>query len=237
MENLESIAMAMTIPGSGWQQLDGWASDIAAGGIGNNLIVYHIGSNKEIYQWNGSYGWRPMYCRGKTIAVGPDGDLWFIGLDTGVFRRDRSTGKILEYGNARGTDISVGRDGTAWLCYYLTGFTYRGIWRWNAITEHWEEIEGYGSRISAGDGDPWHIGEDNSIYKWTLGKWRQIEGWAEDIAVSANGEAWHVGRDNKIYFWALNRWWPVVGEAKRITVGPRGWPWIVMENGTILRRV
>src|SRR5438105_7966132 len=101
----------MQIPGNTWQVVDGWASDIGGGGTGNHLVVYHVGHNQEIYQWNGGYGWNPINCRGKAIAVRPEGDLWFTGTEKGVFRRDRSTGAVQEYGDMRGTDIAVGNDG------------------------------------------------------------------------------------------------------------------------------
>src|SRR5439155_20961666 len=87
---------AMAVPGNTWQFVEGWASDIGAGGTGANLVVYHVGHDQNIYHWNGSFGWIPINCRGKAIAVGPYGDLWFTGLEKGVFRRDRLTGSIKE---------------------------------------------------------------------------------------------------------------------------------------------
>src|SRR5688572_12727918 len=115
----------MAIPGATWQVIDGWASDIAAGGTGNFLAVYHIGTDQEIYQWDGKLSWKRANCRGRSIAVGPDGDLWFTGLEKGVFRRSLLTSEIREYGNARGTDIGIDKDGVPWICYFVPGLTYK----------------------------------------------------------------------------------------------------------------
>src|SRR2546430_5185396 len=52
-----------------WQVVDGWAADIAVGGTGANLAVFHVGHNQQIYQWNGSFGWLPINCSGKAISV------------------------------------------------------------------------------------------------------------------------------------------------------------------------
>src|SRR5437899_6232780 len=155
----------MAIPGNTWQFVEGWASDIGAGGTGANLVVYHVGHDQNIYHWNGSFGWIPINCRGKAIAVGPDGDLWFTGLEKGVFRRDRLTGSIKEYGDARGMDIGVGKDSIPWICYYSPGLTYRGIWRWDEEEHQWKEVGGYGARIAGGDGNAWHIGSDGWMDK------------------------------------------------------------------------
>lgn len=227
----------MTIPGEAWQFIDGWAMDIGVGGTGGNVVVYHVGTNYDLYQWNGSLGWQPLNCRGKAIAVGPEGDLWFTGLEKGVFRRTRADGQINEYGNARGTDIGVDKNGVPWICYYVPGLTYRGIWRWNYNTSNWDEVEGYASKISGGDGNAWHVGGEGGIFKWSHNTWVKQPGWAQDIGVGPKDEAWHIGNDNRIYYLEDGRWVPVDGQAKRIDVGPRGMPWIVMDNGLMLRRV
>jgi hypothetical protein len=227
----------MAIPGDAWQVVDGWAVDIAVGGLGLDLVVYHTGHDQEIYQWNGSYGWIPVNCRGKAIAAGPEGDLWFTGLEKGVFRRDRTTGAVREYGDMRGTDIGVGKDGVPWVCYYLAGLTYRGIWRWNFTANKWDEITGYASRIAGGDGHAWHVGGDGRIFRWANEDWHLIDGWAQDIGVGHNDDAWHVGTEDRIYYRDGNNWVQVFGEAKRISIGPRGLPWIVTDKGWILRRV
>jgi hypothetical protein len=227
----------MAVPGYTWQVIDGWAIDIGVGGTGNYLAVYHAGTDQHIYQWDGKYGWKAIDCKGKAIAVGPDGALWFTGIEKGVFRRDGLSGQIREYGNARATDIGVDKNGVPWICYFVPGLSYKGIWRWNESASNWEDVGGYATRVSGGDGNAWHVGEDGKIYKWNNPGWKQIDGWAMDIGVGPNDEVWHIGTENRIYYQDNNRWENVFGDAKRIDVGPRGMPWVVTEKGWILRRV
>jgi hypothetical protein len=146
----------------------------------------------------------------------------------------------------RGTDLSVGADGSAWMIGWDVFDKNREIFRWT--NSAWSLVEGRATRIAVDpQGNPWALNRDGRVMLWRDGVWVDMPGRGTDIAVGAQGHVWMVGwyknlldtdsapQNRDIYRWAGSDWEQVGGGAVRVGVMPDGTPWIIDRDGRIRR--
>ncbi len=221
-------------------------SDVASGADGSVWVTGVTGTFDVVRgsaQAPATYG-----LAGARIAVGPDGLPWIIDLDNRIF-----------HGNADGTvtqvtglahDIGVGQDGSVWIVSNIP--TNRSWAVQELVGGGFVTQLGGGSGLSidvSANGQPVVNGIDGKIWQRDpSGKWGQLTGLADDVAVSPNfvaggpagGSAlWIVGRNAVTGgggIWNLNGdWWFFPGQgATEITIGNQG-VWFVNNNGNLFR--
>ena len=130
-----------------------------------------------------------------------------------------------------GTDISVGKDGSAW----LVG-TDKRLYQWDG--RNWAQdpqAQGVVRVAVAPDGTPWITNTNSDIWTRADGRWRKVHGKASDIAVGADGTVWTLGRKGAIYKRVGDRWQRISGKARRIAVDPKGNAWVINAGGAVDR--
>lgn len=162
------------------------------------------------------------------IAVGPEGNVWAIGSNQGIYTWDETAFTWRQI-NGAGVRIAVGPQNTAWHVnqggnvYYYLG------------NNNWKQVDLNGARaqdIGVGaDGSAWATDSDNGIWKYEgNGGWVKYPGGATRISVDSKGNAWIVGGGGVVYRWADNTWVQMPGAGYDIGVGANDVMWVVGMN-------
>lgn len=135
--------------------------------------------------------------------------------------------------SGRASDISVSPAGDVWhvggggSLYVMTD----GI-------GSWKQVEKSGvARVAAAavSGQAFVLMTDGKMREVVDGKWRNVPGWASDIAVSPDGRKWHVGGNGSVYHDTPKGWQRVDGTIARIAGAKGGLAWAVGTNKRIYR--
>jgi peptidoglycan hydrolase-like protein with peptidoglycan-binding domain len=105
-----------------WQNIPGFANDIAAGAGSNVWIIgtTPVGNgNFNIYKFNGGTGWTPSDGGGVRIATEADGHAWVVNAGGQIFRRNSIDPTVPGWQDwtlgASARDIGVGLNGSVWI--------------------------------------------------------------------------------------------------------------------------
>jgi hypothetical protein len=226
--------------GPAFQQVSGFAQDIAAGADGTVWVVGTDGSAVRESRMHKQTGVDASHMPGSAvrIAVDPHGDPWIIRSDHSIFRlTDGAWQKVP--GSA--SDIGIGADGSVWIIGTAAGTSERGhvICRWNG--SGWDQMPGGGVRIAVGpNGNPWIIAGSGALFEYVDTAWQPRGAVGLDIGVGPDGSAWLVGANkspepggNAIFRWTGQDWRRVRGGGVSISVGHGGSPWIVNDTNEI----
>lgn len=89
-------------------------------------------------------------------------------------------------------------------------------------------------------GEVWLLKNDNTILRYKVTGWEEIDGALTDISIGAGGAVWGIGTggsatsDKKVYKWVNNSWKKQGGAtAVQIAVDPDGKAWRVKASGDI----
>ena len=133
----------------------------------------------------------------------------------------------------RASDISVSPAGDVWhvggggSLYVMTGG--KGAWK---------QVQQSGvARVAAStiSGRAFVLMTNGKMREVVDGKWRDVPGWASDIAVSPDGRKWHVGGNGSVYHDTSKGWQRVDGTIARIAAAKGGLAWGVGTNKRIYR--
>lgn len=131
------------------------------------------------------------------------------------------------------SDISIGASGDVW---HVGGSG--SLYVMSGGKGDWKQVAGSGvARVAAMSdaGKAFVLMTDGKMREVTNGKWRDVPGWASDIAVSADGRKWHIGRSNSVYHDSSSGWKQVDGEISRIAGARNDIAWAVGTNTRIYR--
>ena len=164
-----------------------------------------------------------------SIIVG-DPTITTYGPKTGVTSTaPKSWGTV----PGRASDISVSPAGDVWhvggggSLYVMTG----GKGGWKQVAKNGV------ARVAAGiiSGRAFVLMTDGKMREVVDGNWRDLPGWASDIAVSPDGRKWHVGGNGSVYHDTPKGWQRVDGTIARIAGAKGGLAWAVGTNKRIYR--
>jgi len=201
--------------GSEWVKTNGYGSRISVAPDGSAWVVNAAG---EIYHSTGQDQFERVPGTAADIAVGRDGTVWIIGFDTSPYRWRGNRWERVEGSNA--TAIAVDRTGEPWIVS-TSGDVYRRVTGrfqkvegaardigvdedvWIAGTDggvrqmsrngRWSGVRGSATRISVSSRGPWVVNDQNQIYRWESGAFREMPGAALDVGVNDRGDAWVIG--------------------------------------------
>ncbi|MBM3461378.1 MAG: hypothetical protein FJX76_04690 [Armatimonadetes bacterium] len=163
-------------------------------------VPYVIGTDSQIWQGDMKGNWMPRmdFPRCQRISAGPDGSLYAIGADSGVYRLLPTWARL---GLGMGPDVAADEDAV-----YVIG-TDRCVWQWNGISWSPYNVFAHGQRVAAGGGQVYILGMDNAVYSVTQGSQARL-GWSvgREIAVSNDGTPYVIGLDNGVWRWDGADW-------------------------------
>jgi hypothetical protein len=241
--------------GTAWEQVPGGpAADISIGADGSVWII--DGWNIAASYWTG-FEWvtfdYPPGTSARSIAVDHNGLPWAAGWDHGsdghVFRWYVPPHPSWSALPGSGTDIAVGKDGTAWKVGGMpVGLGFKvSEWDGTDWVDAADLTAGAAAVAVAADGSPWVVAGDQTIHHLISGAWTLVPGTATDIAIGADGSIWIVGTSSVAHGYNVASWssatnsWvdapDVTNGAKAIAVASDGTPWVVTSNFQILTLV
>jgi hypothetical protein len=211
--------------GTTWQQLPGAALDVA---IGRHNDLWVIGSDNNLYSWNGSSFVQYPGIAGTRVASDLDGNPWVVNAAGNIFTHRGGT-----WQQVTGCALDVGANaGAVW----VIGCDH-GVYSWNgAYTGNtFARAAGSGIRITVdAAGNPWFVDANGSIFFEKQGVVQQVQGCALDVGANTNG-LWVIGCSQGIYYWtgALtgNTFTQVSGGGTNIAVSTYGLP--VVSNSAL----
>lgn len=164
-------------------------------------------------------------------------------LITSCFLKSR----IHSAGHIKGTDVSVGANGTIFLIGKRNvsstgGYNILYLKNGKFITlPHCAAVK---IAVSP-DGIPWVVNKSHLIYKYidSSSPWQQMPGTATDIAIGANGSVYAIGTKKvsdtggyNIMKWNGEKWNDMPDCAGiHIAVDPNGIPWVVNKSNIVYR--
>lgn len=174
---------------SGWQNVEGQASDIDIGG-GAVETTWVLSKTGGLWKWGGPGGWRSSDGNGVRIAVDNLGQPWVVNSQGAIWRKANGVWEQLP-GDAK--DIDIGSDNTV----YIVGRN-KDLWKWNSNS--WvkdNKISTFDAgivRVSVGSSDNvWAITNEGNMWRYDGALWRQVEtGTASEIGI-ASGQVWILG--------------------------------------------
>mmetsp|Transcript_16459 Transcript_16459/g.14151 ORF Transcript_16459/g.14151 Transcript_16459/m.14151 type:complete len:374 (+) Transcript_16459:7464-8585(+) len=181
-----------------FNQVSGAALDIAE----NNGVTYVVGTNRRIYQWDGSK-WVIFGKLGSAdrIAVDEGGNPWFVATNNQVYRWSHSANSFELVDGISATDIAIGRKGHV---AFITNSPAAGGYTIQGLNNRGEMNTYPGSAVRIAvdkNGKPWVVNKNGNIYRWLGDKWEALSGQAQDIAISADNQVYITGTDNFLYRW------------------------------------
>ncbi len=212
-----------------WRGEIGRAIDI---GVGANGSVWMVGTDRNLYQWQGGRWAAPAMAvkTAATVDVGPNGEVWFVTAD----------GDVLS-GNGRGNwqkrpgkafDVGIGADGEVWIAG-----RDKKLYRWGGSA--WQAVASPADAVTVDVGPGGEIlfsSAEKQVYAGNGKQWRQLPGTAIDVSFGADGTAWMIDDKFQVNRWNGQAWAvePSAGSnALRISGGPADNPWIVATNNHI----
>lgn len=149
---------------NGWNNLPGWARDIA---IGTDGSVWIVGTNTTnggygLWRWeSGGYWDMPYGGGGVHIAVDSSGQPWVVNSGHQIWHHT-AQGWIQAPGSAY--DIGAGGQGSVWVIGTNASTYGYGIWSWNG--GGWSPVDGAAVAIGvAPSGMPWVINNQGAVYE------------------------------------------------------------------------
>ncbi|MGH6611085.1 MAG: tectonin domain-containing protein [Burkholderiaceae bacterium] len=166
---INSAGRILRLDAGGWQALPGLARDI---GIGANGAVWVIGVTQApggftIHRWNGR-DWDLVPGGAVRIDADPQGNPWVVNDQGDVLRLAGGKWQRL---SGRGTAVTVGSDGTAWLLGSDRVAGGYSVQRWTG--QGWRRVPGGAVALAAGR-VPWLVNSDGHIYQWQ-GRYRDFD--------------------------------------------------------------
>ncbi|MFC1746068.1 tectonin domain-containing protein [Candidatus Riflebacteria bacterium] len=143
-----------------WIHVHGEALDVACGGPGEGT-TYIVGSNKQVYRWEGGVNWTGLGNGNvKRIDVDQKGRPWIMN-EAGVIAFYENNGWHALC-HERGSEFACGSDGSIW----MLGFD-RYVYKWGGQIKVNGKLRG--RQMVGGDGQGLHIGIDNKGLPWMIG--------------------------------------------------------------------
>ncbi|MFM2355089.1 MAG: hypothetical protein RLZZ528_825 [Pseudomonadota bacterium] len=120
------------------------------------------------------------------------------GLDVYIGTKHLGTG-FDAYNASLAKDLGVNDDGVLWRIGVEKGPGGSAIDRYDAPTDRWERISGYGVRIDVDPaGLPWVVNDLGDIWHWDGAVWTRVPGKATDIAVGSDGVVWIIEAEGRM---------------------------------------
>lgn len=166
-----------------------------------------------------------------SITIGPPTVTTYGGSSSSQSSSASSKAKEWAGVPGRASDISIGASGDVWhiggsgSLYVMPG----GKGGWKQI------LESGAARVAAfpDAGKAFVLMADGKMREVSNGQWRDLPGWAADIAVSADGTKWHIGGSNSVYRDSASGWQRIDGAISRIAATKGGNAWAVGTNSRI----
>lgn len=163
-------------------------------------------------------GWNQIPGGALDIAISPEGNLWIIGSNQGIYYYNSKKGDWTQVSGGA-VKIAVGPNNTPWVVN-----AGHGIYQWNG-QGGWNQLPGAALDIGVGgEGSVWIIGTDNVLYQWIDSErtWNNVNAKGARISVDKNGNPWVVGTDNTISRWIDNALYGLSGAAVDISCASDG---------------
>lgn len=181
--------------GSGWTQVPGGATAIAADAAGDILVD---NSSRQIFFRTGT-GWRQLPGLARDVALSASGTPWVVGTATapggyGIYWFDGTGWHQVPGGAVR---ISVDSAGNVWVVNQAGAIYER-------VGSTWTQAPGAALDVGAGGaGAGWIASADPSqpgaTERWAAGAWSAVAGSASEIATDSYGLPWVVSSSGQIF--------------------------------------
>ena len=238
-----------------WTDTNAYGIDVGIGGSEpvvkpdgtkeGGWAAWVIGSDSQVYRWNGS-GFDLMGGGSATrIDVGPDGNAVVIGDQNTIWGWDPGLNDFVQIpGNA--IDITI----SAMNVMYMIDANDKQIYEWNNGTKQWQPSAPFAGKggyrdLEAGPyGEVFALGQTGALYTLQKNGRVDIGGLAEpvsnDIGTSPDGTIWATGTDGSVsqYINGRQRGWQLKANTGgnrfvRIEGSVRGWVWAIRDDGKI----
>jgi hypothetical protein len=181
------------------------AKQVAVDPDGNPWI---IGYRNRIFKTDVSrgswYKWVPVRGRAAQIAIGAEGSIFVLGLQTvkngkdhPIFYYDKSMFKWVRH-PGQGVKIAVSPKGYPWIVT-----AKRRVWRWGGESQKWVKMPGRPEEIAiGGDGSVFATDVKGRIWKWQefTYRWFKLNGKAVKISVGPMGRPYIIKASGAVYW-------------------------------------
>jgi hypothetical protein len=168
---------------------------------------YVVGLDSQIWTTTSDMGWHPIMpgVKARRIAAGPNGALFIVGTDRGVYSvgggnlRRIGLGLAEEIAVGAGNIYVVGTDGHIW---WSPGAD--GNWRMYNTLALAQRV----AVTSEGGRDAVYIlGTDHGVYRLTTDRFDRLGlGTGTELAVSSGGEPYLIGGGNMVWRYNKGQW-------------------------------
>ncbi|MBR9885179.1 MAG: hypothetical protein GYB21_16670 [Oceanospirillales bacterium] len=178
-----------------------------------------IVAGKEIKQ-----AWEKVDGQATSIGIGPQGDIWVVGTDGYLYKRDTAAKKWNKLtppsSSIRFKQVTVGKN-EIWA---LT--TTSKIYRYGK--SGFKLIRGELEDISAGaDGSVWGVNSKSETFKWSGTSFVKTTALASRVAALGDGSAIVVGNGNTLYRGSDSKWTSLGISARDLAIGADKTIWYV----------
>jgi virginiamycin B lyase len=161
-----------------------------------------------------SVAWQQMPGKLRQVASSKYG-IYGVNDNADIFQW---TGANWEKLSGAARHISVGADGSVWVCNDA-----HEIFRYIRDAKSWEKMPGRLVQLSvARNNSVIGVNESQDIFHWNGSSWQQLPGKAVWAATNERDEFWVVNEAQEVFYWANNKWHKIDGALMNISVTKEG---------------